>query len=90
MDTETSEKSQDQPRLLRRSFNNRILGGVAAGIAKYFALDVLSVRVALVVLTLFAGASVPLYLAAWVLVPEEGSNVALVDGFLPFAPCHRA
>ncbi|MGO8862964.1 MAG: PspC domain-containing protein [Acidimicrobiales bacterium] len=90
MDIETSEKSQDQPRLLRRSSNNRILGGVAAGLAKYFALDVTYVRVGLVVLTLFAGASVPLYLAAWVLVPEDGSDVALADGFLPYAPCHRA
>ncbi len=90
MNIQTGENSQDQPKLLRRSVSNRILGGVAAGLAKHFALDVTSVRVALVVLTLFAGASIPLYLAAWVLVPEEGSDVALADGFLPFARCPRA
>jgi hypothetical protein len=34
------------------------------------------VRLALVVLSFVAGAGVPLYLAAWILVPEEGSNIS--------------
>ena len=68
--------------LLRRSVNGRVLGGVAAGFAKHFDFDVTYVRVALVVLSFIAGAGVPLYLAAWILGPEEGSNVAIVDGIL--------
>jgi len=73
----------DQPdggvSLLRRSVNGRVLGGVAAGFAKHFGFDVRYVRLALVVLSFIGGAGVPLYLAAWILVPEEGSNIALVD-----------
>jgi phage shock protein PspC (stress-responsive transcriptional regulator) len=68
--------------LLRRSVNGRVLGGVAAGIAKHFDLDVVYVRLALVVLSFIGGAGVPFYLAAWLLVPEEGSNIAIVDAML--------
>jgi phage shock protein PspC (stress-responsive transcriptional regulator) len=68
--------------LLRRSVNGRVLGGVAAGIAKHFDLDVAYVRLALVVLSFIGGAGVPFYLAAWLLVPEEGSNIAIVDAML--------
>jgi len=76
----------DQPdhegTLLRRSVNRRILGGVAAGFAKHFDFDVTYVRLALVVLSFIGGAGVPLYLVAWLLVPEEGSNISIIDGML--------
>jgi phage shock protein PspC (stress-responsive transcriptional regulator) len=68
--------------LLRRSVNGRVLGGVAAGIAKHFDLDVVYVRLALVVLSFIGGAGVAFDLAAWLLVPEEGSNIAIVDAML--------
>ncbi len=35
-----TNQSQEEPRLLRRPADGRILGGVAAGLATYFALDV--------------------------------------------------
>ena len=77
-----TDRPGQEGRLLRRSVNGRVLGGVAAGFAKHFALDVSYVRLALVVLSFVGGAGVPLYLAAWILVPEEGSNIAIVDGIL--------
>jgi phage shock protein PspC (stress-responsive transcriptional regulator) len=67
-----TNQSQEQPRLLRRPSGGRILGGVAAGLATYFALDVTHVRIILVALSFLGGAAVPLYLAAWLLIPEEG------------------
>ena len=81
MNNKTDRPGQEG-RLLRRSVNGRVLGGVAAGFAKHFGFDARYVRLALVVLSLIAGAGVPLYLVAWILVPEEGSNVAIVDGIL--------
>ncbi len=66
-------------RLLRRSISGRVLGGVAAGFADHFDFDVRYVRLALVLLSFIGGAGVPFYLAAWALVPEEGSNIAIVD-----------
>jgi phage shock protein PspC (stress-responsive transcriptional regulator) len=90
MDIKTSENNQEEPKLLRRADQGRMFGGVAAGLARYFALDVTLVRVVLVALAFFGGAGVPFYLAAWALVPEEGSNVAIADGLLHHTGFHQA
>ena len=84
MDIKTSQKNQEEPGLLRRSVEGRILGGVAAGLAKYFSLDLTLVRI-VVALSFLSGAGVAIYLAAWLLIPEEGSEVAIADGFLNHA-----
>ena len=59
-----------------------MLAGVAAGLAEYFDVDVTLVRIGLVALTLLGGAGVPLYVAAWLLIPEEGSEVAIAGEIL--------
>ena len=51
-----------------------MVAGVAAGVARYLVVDVMIVRIAFVVLTVFSGAGIPLYLAGLLLIPEEGSN----------------
>ena len=83
-----TNQTQEGPRLLRRPADGRILGGVAAGLATYFALDVAHVRIILVALSFLGGAAVPLYLAAWVLIPAEGSDTAIANQVLitPAAP----
>jgi phage shock protein C len=63
-----------QPRQLCRPAHDRMLAGVASGIARYLGVDVLLVRIALVALCFVGGVGVPLYLASWVLVPEEGAD----------------
>ena len=80
--------SQAEPRLLRRPASGRILGGVAAGLAGYYALNVTHVRIILVALSFLGGAAVPLYLAAWLLIPEEGSDTAIADEVLTHAGSH--
>ncbi len=70
-------------RALRRSTGERLVAGVAGGLAEYFDVDVLLVRVAFVALALLGGLAVPLYLAAWLLVPEEGANESVLDRLLP-------
>jgi phage shock protein C len=82
MTIKANQTQQEGPRLLRRSVEGRALGGVAAGLAAFFALDVTHVRLAFAVLTLVGGSGIPLYLVAWALVPEEGSGTAIVDGLL--------
>jgi phage shock protein PspC (stress-responsive transcriptional regulator) len=64
-----TNQSQEEPRLLRRPSGGRILGGVAAGLAAYFAVDVAHVRIILVALSFLGGAAVPLYLARVVADP---------------------
>jgi len=65
-----------------------MLAGVAAGLASYFDVDVTLVRIAVVALSLIGGAGVPLYLAAWLLIPEEGSEVAIAADILDHVRYH--
>jgi phage shock protein C len=57
---------------LLRSRSDRKVGGVCAGLAAYFDLDVTLVRVLWVVLTLVPPAPMLLaYIILWIVVPEE-------------------
>jgi phage shock protein PspC (stress-responsive transcriptional regulator) len=51
-----------------------MLAGLAGGLARYLDADVTLVRVITAALALFTGAGVPLYLAAWLLIPEDGKD----------------
>ena len=59
---------------IRRSTGDRRVAGVAGGLARHLDIDPLIVRVAFVVLTFFGGAGLVLYIACWLLVPEDGSD----------------
>lgn len=71
-----------RPRVLCRPTEDRMLAGVAAGIAQYLDVDPTLIRIAFAVLTLFGGAAVLVYLAGWLLIPEEGSDQSIASGFL--------
>jgi len=58
-------------RRLYRSRHDQILGGVAAGMAKYFDLDPTIVRLAWLLIVLFAGTGLLLYILAWIIIPLE-------------------
>jgi phage shock protein PspC (stress-responsive transcriptional regulator) len=74
----------DQPaaRQLRRSADDRMLAGVAGGIARYLGADVTLVRVIIAALALFTGAAVALYLAAWLLIPEDGEDQSVATAWI--------
>ncbi|MEW5842256.1 MAG: PspC domain-containing protein [Bacteroidota bacterium] len=61
---------------LYRSRRVRVLGGVAGGLAKYFNLDPILVRVLFVIITILHGFGVLLYVILWIVVPEEPFEVA--------------
>lgn len=58
---------------LRRSRSNRMIGGVVAGLAKYFGMDVTLTRVLYVVISVCSAAfpGILVYILFWVLTPEE-------------------
>ena len=78
--TQTIDQSRQEP--LRRPVNDRMLAGVAAGIARYLGADVTIIRIVLAVLTFVGGAGVPIYLACWLLIPEEGSDQSIASSFV--------
>jgi phage shock protein PspC (stress-responsive transcriptional regulator) len=70
--------------------HNRILGGVAAGLADYLDIDVVIVRIAFVALTLLGGSGLLLYLAGWLLIPAQESGRAVVQDFMERRPRRRS
>ncbi|HEY5822226.1 MAG TPA: PspC domain-containing protein [Propionibacteriaceae bacterium] len=62
------------PKKLERSRSNKMLGGVCGGFADYVNMDPTLVRVLTVILTLFTGVPVLVYLVALFIVPEESST----------------
>ena len=63
-----------QTKRLTRSTGNRMLGGVCGGLAEYFNIDPTLVRLAFVVLSLFGGPGVLLYIILWIVMPEAGAG----------------
>ncbi len=83
--SETPASDSNEPRgfggsmPLRRPVHDRMLAGVGSGIADYLGVDETLVRIALVVATFFGGAGIAVYLAGWLLIPEEGSEQSLAS-----------
>src|SRR2546430_11743129 len=61
---------------------DRMLGGVAAGIARYLSVDVTVVRIVFAVLAIMGGAGIPLYLAGWLLIPEEDTEQSIASDLI--------
>jgi phage shock protein PspC (stress-responsive transcriptional regulator) len=59
-----------------------MLGGVAAGIARYLRVDVTVVRIVFAVLAIMGGAGIPIYLAGWLLIPEEGARQSIASDLI--------
>ena len=67
---------------IARSTSNRVLAGVCGGIAQQFGWSATRLRVVYVLLTLLSAAfpGVLIYLALWILIPEEDRRRTGADG----------
>ena len=61
---------------LYRSRTERMIGGVAGGLATYLGVDPVIIRLAFVALA-FAGVGVVAYIIGWVVIPEEPAGDAV-------------
>jgi phage shock protein PspC (stress-responsive transcriptional regulator) len=81
MNTTTDYGTATNPASARPSLSRpaagRMAGGVAAGVARTLGVDPLIVRIAFVALTLLGAAGIPLYLAGWLLIPDEQTGRSL-------------
>ena len=65
---------------LRRSLDDRMLFGVASGLADYFGVDVVLTRVLFVVIVFFsAGSTLLAYILLAIFVPEQERSAAATD-----------
>ncbi len=67
---------------LHRVRRGRMVAGVAAGIADYLGVDPTLVRIGFVALTLMGGIAVPLYLAGWLVIPDEDGGPTVAEELL--------
>ena len=68
---ENENPISEQPKKIYRSKVERMIGGVCGGIAEYFNIDALLVRLAWIFATLFAGAGILGYIACLILIPDN-------------------
>jgi phage shock protein PspC (stress-responsive transcriptional regulator) len=81
-ETTTPGAYPDGEEHLHRGGDRRMVAGVAVGLADYFDVDPTLVRIGFVALTLLGGLAVPLYLAGWLLIPEEGTDMSVAEELL--------
>ena len=72
-ETTTQKQPPEEPRRLTRARAGRMIGGVCAGLGRYFNVDPIIFRIGAIVLTLVGGAGILAYLAALLLIPAEDS-----------------
>ena len=77
--------NSDSPRKLTRSTSDKVLGGVAGGLAEYFDIDANLVRVGWIVATLCTGVAPLAYLAIALIVPRDDHMPADNHGHGPLA-----
>jgi phage shock protein C len=66
-----AKEEKDGIRRVYRSKKNKMLAGVCGGIAEYFEIDPVLVRLLFVLFTLMGFAGIILYLVAWLIMPEN-------------------
>lgn len=64
----------DQPKRLERDIENKMIAGVAAGVAEFFDIDVTIIRIVWAVAVVFGGFGLIIYLIMWIVVPEKGQD----------------
>jgi phage shock protein PspC (stress-responsive transcriptional regulator) len=77
-----------QEQRLHRGGGPRMLAGVAVGLADYFDVDPTVVRIGFVALAFLGGLAVPLYLAGWLLIPDEGAEHSIAEELLERERAH--
>jgi phage shock protein PspC (stress-responsive transcriptional regulator)/predicted membrane protein len=71
-----------ETRLLQRSRSDRMVAGVAGGLARYFDIHPAVFRVGFVVLTLLGGAGILIYAVAALVMPDEGKRDSVATAAL--------
>lgn len=75
---QTNSKSSTQRSAEKRLFrdeDNSVIGGVCAGFANYFGIDVVIMRAIFVLVFLIGGFGLPLYFILWIITPKAKTSI---------------
>ena len=75
----TSETQSASIKELHRSHDDRILAGVAGGLGRYFDITPTFFRIGFAILALVGGAGILLYVAAWLVIPDERESDSIIS-----------
>jgi len=64
-------KKMENTNRLYRSRTNKMIGGVAGGLAEYFKVDPILIRLLFVVVFLVGGSGILIYIILWIIMPLE-------------------
>ena len=78
LDSIEKGRRMEEPRKLYRSRNQRMVAGVCGGLAEYFNVDATLIRVIFLILAVFGGSGLVIYLAMWILVPDASKAEPMV------------
>lgn len=71
----TEAKKQTPPlRGLYRSETNKIIAGVCGGLGEYFNIDPTIIRIIFILITIFAGSGILIYIILWLVIPSESTQ----------------
>jgi phage shock protein C len=65
-----------EPKRLFKSRTNKIIAGVCGGLAEYFDVDPVIMRVLFVLLAFFGGSGFVLYVACAIIMPKQAIEIA--------------
>lgn len=67
---------------LVRSQDDKFVAGVASGLAEYFSIDVSIVRLIFVLLAVFGGSGLIIYVVLWIIVPSDSSQATTSENIV--------
>ena len=73
-----STQPGNTPRLYR-SKTDRVIAGIAGGLGGYFHIDPTIIRLVFVLITIFGGSGILIYLILWLIIPNENANTDTED-----------
>ena len=56
---------------LYRVRKDKVFGGIAAGLGKYLDIDPIIIRIIIILITIFHGVGLIIYIILWIVIPEE-------------------
>ena len=75
----TTKKVAVEYKKLYRSDKDKMIAGVCAGLGNYFGIEPILIRLIFILITLFGGGGVLIYLILWLIIPSESSQGSISE-----------
>lgn len=72
---QNQSNQQSADKRLYRDVDTAVIAGVCSGIANFFKIDVVFIRALFIIIFLFAGFGIPVYIILWIIVPKAKTTI---------------